>query len=141
MNTYFNRVRPPMVERPKGGKAQQQFKNSVNINTIMEKARRGQELPLNQRIAQYGDVSDLPDFAKAQQIIVDSRQMFDELPFKIKKRFHQSPQELIQFMQDPENFEEACSLGLLTKKEPEKPAEKQPETPAEPPKGGEPVTK
>ena len=43
--------------------------------------------------------------------------MFDNLPSDVRNRFNNNPAQLLDFVADPENKEEAIELGLLPKPE------------------------
>lgn len=53
----------------------------------------------------------LMDILEARRAVQDH---FMGLPAKLRRRFHNSPSELWNFVTDPENAEEAIRLGLLT---------------------------
>ena len=67
----------------------------------------------NNRIPQYGDFVDIPDFQSAMNAVIGAQRSFDALPANVRKRFANSPQALMEFMSDPENRDEAVRLGLV----------------------------
>ena len=67
----------------------------------------------------YGDLSDLPDLGTALLVIKDARERFEALPALLRRRFGNDPAELWQFVNDPQNGDEAVSLGLLQRLEPD----------------------
>lgn len=116
---YFNRPDPneSAIKKFEAGKTQQSFANEVNINEIMAKAKRGIMPEFKQSQPVYADVSgEEYDFQVAQNIIVQAKNMFAELPEKIRERFDNNPAKLMDFMNNPANQEEAEYLGLLPKK-------------------------
>jgi len=97
---------------------QQHHAEAVNINTIVQKYHRTGILPNgnNPAKAVYGDFTAI-DFQTAQQRITTAREAFEALPAQIRARFRNEPVELIKFMENPENLDEAVKLGLAQKKE------------------------
>lgn len=67
-------------------------------------------------LALYGDFSDVDDYHTMMNKIISAQEAFQELPVNIKKRFDQDPGKLIDFLNNPENREEAERLGLVNKK-------------------------
>ena len=96
---------------------QQQFKDEVDLNVMM--ARMGVTdgaIPLEASDpSYYGDFSDAVDFRDAIERVRHAQQAFDELPAKLRDRFANDPTRLWNFVNDPENLDEAISLGLLHK--------------------------
>ncbi|QXP08320.1 MAG: internal scaffolding protein [Arizlama microvirus] len=96
---------------------QQHFAQDCNINNIMERALRTGRLPESQERASkafYGDVTSI-DFRMIQEVITDATSAFMELPANIRKRFRNDPAELLEFTEDPQNYEEAISLGIISR--------------------------
>lgn len=94
-------------------KTQKHFRDEVNINTIMEKARRTGMIPVSMSSPLYGDFTSAADFMSAQCKIAEAKEAFDALPSNIRNRFDNDPAKLIDFMSDAENKDEAIRLGLL----------------------------
>ncbi|QXP44284.1 MAG: internal scaffolding protein [Arizlama microvirus] len=99
-------------------KTQQQYKNEVNINTIMEKAKKGRPVMVSNRQAFYEDFTGIKDFKAAQDRIIEVSNEFDALPAKIRLEFNNNPAEFFEFMHDPNNTDHAIELGLIPKPEP-----------------------
>lgn len=125
---------------------QQQFRDECDINTIAEKYGLTGEMPTVTDPIYYGDFTGVFDYQTAMNQVVDAQRAFMTLPAKVRSRFDNDPQNLLTFLQDPENRREAEFLGIL---EPSKPAEPPPapppaaeapktptNEPAAPPKGG-----
>jgi len=96
-------------------KTDQSFKDSVDINRIMKKYRAHgfnmNNLPWPQT-GKYGDFSEVKTYQQALQQMLNAHNLFDALPSETRKRFSNDPQELIQFLSDPKNNDEAIKLGL-----------------------------
>lgn len=125
--------------------AQQQFKDECDINVIVERFGLTGEMPLNPQVPKYGDFTGVYDFQSALNAINQAEASFMELPAKVRARFENDPQQLLEFVSDEKNREEAQSLGLLKITPPEAvksvaspppipPSEKSEEKPAKPSK-------
>lgn len=96
-------------------KTQQQFKDSCDLNKIMNQARRTGELP-RQRAARgyYMDHTVLPqDYQAALDIVIEGNNAFNNLSSQVRSTFKNDPKELLKFLSDPKNKEEAIKLGLI----------------------------
>lgn len=121
----------PIIQTITGkGITQQHFGNEVNVNTIMKRSRgRAVGDPELQARSFFGDFSASVDYQTAMDIVRRSTEAFMTLPAQTRKRFGNSPQQLIEFMEDDRNLDEAIKLGLakakdvpIKKDEPVKPA-------------------
>lgn len=92
---------------------QQQFKDEVDINTIVARFGLTGELPENLRMPVSGDFTKVGDFQSAMQMVREAEEAFMELPGHVRARFHNDPQRLIEFIEDGANREEAQKLGLV----------------------------
>lgn len=122
-------------ERPGRG-AKQQFKDECDINFIMRKVK-ARQIHLQDLIradGKYGDYSSAHDFREAQDIIAHAKEQFEALPAKTRARFANDPAQLLAFVADAENKDEARRLGLLRPEAPDT-------VPAEEPRVETPVSK
>jgi len=101
----------------KPSRTKQAFKHEVDINRIMAKYQKTGILPITNRSPLYGDFSEIPDFETASNKIIQAQLTFDALPSQLRKKFNNNPNELIQFVQDESNKDEALKLGLLKPQE------------------------
>lgn len=62
--------------------------------------------------AQFGDFSGSYDYEDVLNSAVETRERYEELPDEIKNMFR-SPDELLQFVQNPANHSKAVALGIL----------------------------
>lgn len=97
---------------------QQEFRNEVDIDNIMNRYRITGSLPehLVLEPGQYGDFTDVPSFMEAQEIILKAEKDFMDLPSNIRKRFNNDPVEFLDFFNNEANVEEAVKLGLCVQK-------------------------
>ena len=82
---------------------------------------------------QFGDFSNEFDFRQAQETVIRAAEAFASLPSRVRKRFNNDPAELLEFLADEKNREEAVYLGLIEKPEPQETALEK----GEPASGGE----
>lgn len=109
-------LRAPVILQSSGvSRTKQSFKDECDINRIMARyAATGTLDFVNRREAQFLDVSDL-DFQNAMQIVTESREAFMTLPSALRDRFNNDPSQLLGFLSDDSNREEAIKLGLVIK--------------------------
>lgn len=116
--------------------ALQQFKEECDINTIVKRFGLTGEMPANLGMPVSGDFSGVVDFHSAMNLVVQATEAFESLPADLRKQFHHDPGELIAFLEDPGNREQAEKLGLVNKP-PEQTRDKAPAvappSPPEPP--------
>lgn len=108
------------------GRTLQQFKDECDINLTVKKygdpnafiqAMRIQNAIANQTSKpMYGDFSELPDLQEAMNAVREAEAMFMDLPAEVRERFGNDPVKLIQFVQNPDNLDEAEKLGLVPKR-------------------------
>lgn len=113
----------PRIPSGKGNfppsKTQQHPAHEADINSIMARHAR---LPPGSPIGhgqgrdtmQYMDLTILPEsYHAAQNLVVDMKHRFAALPSRVRARFANEPVQLLRFIQDPRNLEEARRLGLI----------------------------
>jgi len=102
----------------------QEFKEECDANEILRRAANGQDLSaqLNSRVAQYGDFTDVPDFRESMNLIARAQGAFMQLDWKLRERFGNDPANMIDFLNNPENREEAERIGLVSPKAKAEPA-------------------
>lgn len=94
-------------------KTQQQFRDEVDINTIVERFGLTGQMPEDFRAPQYGDFSDVVDFHTAQNAVLAAQDAFMQMPAGMRARFNNNPQNLMEFLADRANLDEARALGLV----------------------------
>ena len=117
---------------------QQQFKEECDINNIMARYQNtGEFTHLTRKQGVYGDFSEIKDYQTMLQTVLEADAAFASLPAKMRLRFQNDPAQLLEFIQDPKNTEEAISLGLMEPKP--QPAQKIQNDPNDPKKSAEPT--
>lgn len=98
-------------------KTQQQFEEECNINNIVKRYKQtGIVTHLAHELPVYGDFSEVPDYQTAFDIVVTAQDNFMRLPADLRKRFDNDPAQMLEFLQDESNYEEAVKLGLFARK-------------------------
>lgn len=96
---------------------EQEHLAETDINYIADKFLKTGHAPQVVNMPTYGDFSGIADFQSAMNIITRAKQEFMDLPAKIRTRFSNDPAELIKFLDDPQNRDEAEKLGLVEKRD------------------------
>ena len=96
---------------------EQHSAKEVDINQIVKKAKRTGLFPQRTDRPRYGDFVGVTDFHEAQNRLIEAGEDFMKLPSHVRERFKNDPGELLQFINDPDNLEEAQTLGLVPKQE------------------------
>lgn len=96
---------------------QQHFAEEADVNNIMRRyAQTGYIVdPLNPGTAKpmFGDFSVDFDYQEAQNMLISANNQFMALPADLRKRFGNNPGELLAFLADSNNKDEAIRLGLI----------------------------
>lgn len=92
---------------------EQHHKDECNINNILKKYDQTGLLSHVQTMeAMYGDMTG-DDYKTAMDMILTMRDQMDAMPSHIRKRFENSPQKFLEFMENPDNRDEAIKLGII----------------------------
>lgn len=118
--------------------AQQHQKEEADINTIVRRFGLTGQLPENVRIPQYGDFTGITDYQTALNAVKQAQDSFMELPWELRKRFNNDPEQFVDFCLDPENADEAVKLGLAVDTRPKKDEQAAPEPEAKEAAGNRP---
>lgn len=94
-------------------RAQQQFLEECDINTIVRRFGVTGELPHVTRQPLEGDFTTVTDYHSAMNLIVQADMSFMELPAEVRTRFENDPGRFVAFCSDPANREEAKKLGIV----------------------------
>lgn len=93
---------------------QQHMKEQCDVNSILERYRKtGHINHVRTSPGQYGDFSQYRDFRQSLDLVMDAQDQFNQMPAVLRKRFGNDPSQLLDFLSDPENQQEALKLGLL----------------------------
>lgn len=99
-------------------RTQKQFRDQVNVNSIMAKYRKTGLLDhVRKTPGVYADLTNLPDYSTAMNTIIRAQETFQTVPATIRQRFDNDPAKFIAFLDDDKNYDEAVKLGLIIPKE------------------------
>jgi len=85
-----------------------------DINVIVARAKSGADLSrLTKQGPMYGDFTNLPDYRSALLMVNRARDAFMAMDAVVRKRFNNDPAQLLDFLADDKNRDEAVKLGLL----------------------------
>lgn len=105
----------PSLERVT--KTQQQFKDQCDVNKIVAKYKTtGHWLHLTSKKGVYADVSQVSDYHESLNKIQSAQAAFAALPAELRLRFNNDPGKLLEFIQDPKNYDEGVKLGIFEPK-------------------------
>lgn len=116
----------------------QSFKEECDINLMMAKFQRtGQLTHVRESLGTYGDYSNVDDYQSALNNVKAAESAFAAMPANIRDRFQNDAAQFLEFMDNPDNQDEAEDLGLVKSKivpkrpevapEPERKEDSQPE--------------
>lgn len=110
--------RSPVKMSTEGDKirVKQEFRDEVNINTIMKRVRsKGAILPNMDvsRKAFFGDVSAVGSFMDVHERMQAAKDGFMQIPSDIRSRFQNDPMVFLEFASNPENRDQMVEMGLL----------------------------
>ncbi len=104
-------------------------------NIIRQYDRTGLIANVNKGVAQYGDYSEINEYAEALNMVRAADENFQKLPSEIRQQFNNNAGLFFEFATDPKNKEEMIKMGLakapeMVREEPSK-SESAPPTPSE----------
>lgn len=97
--------------------AKQEFKEEVDINTLVRRFNLTGELPQGVRMPEYGDFTGISDYHTAMNVIQEAHSAFALMPAEIRERFRNDPGEFVAFCENPANLAEARAMGLVPEAE------------------------
>lgn len=84
---------------------------------LLKRSKPGQPVAMPRQ--QYMDLSQGPqNYEELVNQVAEINEQFQKLPAKIRDRFGNDPQQLLDFVHDPANIEEAVKIGLVDAPEP-----------------------
>lgn len=109
----------PTVESNPGGDSMtdQHQMEDADINVIMAR----QMGPQVRKEPIWGDFTDALSFQEANNMIIDARRAFEDLPSKVRAEFENDPYQLLRFLENPKNRKRAEELGLVDPEPPPEP--------------------
>lgn len=100
-------------------RTKQSFKDECDINNVVSRWMKSgiAGSSFNASTGSFLDVSNVPDYHTAMNVVLNAQRLFSELPSVVRERFKNDPGEYLRFMDDPNNTEEAIKLGLAVRRE------------------------
>lgn len=96
-------------------RTQQNYKEDSDVNNVMKRFNRTGVLTTGMqgnRQPMFGNFTSM-DFQSMMNTLVDAQQAFAMLPSRIRGRFKNDPYQVVRFVENPDNYDEAVRLGLL----------------------------
>ena len=81
-------------------------------NIIKQYDRTGLIANVNKGIAQYGDYSEINEYAEALNMVREANESFAEIPSHIREQFNNNAGLFFEFATDPKNSEKMMEMGL-----------------------------
>lgn len=66
----------------------------------------------------FADVADAPSYQDAMQIVINAENAFMALDATTRRKFDNDPTQMLRFLENPENVQEAIKLGMMVAKAP-----------------------
>jgi hypothetical protein len=112
LNTRNKRRVRPVLSMNGKTRTEQAHKDACDMNYIVRDYHRTQLLKhVNANEGRYDDVSQV-DFQAAQDLIAETKSMFEQFPSSIRKEFDNSPSEFLKFARDPKSGKRMEELGI-----------------------------
>ena len=92
---------------------QQHFKDECDINNILRQFNVTGLLPESALSPRYGDFTGITDYHSALNQVIAAEDEFMRLPADLRARFENDPAQLIEFLDNSDNKDEAIKLGLV----------------------------
>jgi len=94
------------------GKTEQH--HGKDVNQLVERYQRTGELThIARAIPKYGDFSQVTDYKTALDNVRNAEQLFAAMPASVRDRVGNRAENLLEFLDNPENTTEAISMGLI----------------------------
>lgn len=97
-------------------RTRQEFREECDINNLMRRFEATGVMPQPWKappVANWADFASVPDYLDAQNLLIQARDSFLQLPARVRARFDNDPAQLLAFVANDANREEADKLGLL----------------------------
>lgn len=94
-------------------RTEQSHRQETNINDIVHRYQKTGVLPPSSRLPVYGDFTGIIDYQSALNAVQAAQEAFLTLPPGMRKEFNNDPGQLLAFLSDESNRDDAIKLGLL----------------------------
>lgn len=96
----------------------QSFADECDINKIMERYEKTGVMPEGRHMYEFGDAISEYSYQESLNAVIHADEQFAQLPAKLRDRFGNDPVQLLKFLEDPANRDEAVELGLVDRPPP-----------------------
>lgn len=96
-------------------RTKQEFKEECDINQILKMWIKTGQAPFMATPVAYGDFSQVTDFQESIELVTQTEQQFAALPSHLRDRFGNDAKQLLAFLENDDNREEAEKLGIVAK--------------------------
>lgn len=91
----------------------QEFADECDINVIMAQYEKtGVVSHMSPREPMYVDLTGVPDFRNAMDMMLDAEKAFMSLPAKVRKEFDNDARNFVDFASNPDNLDKMREWGL-----------------------------
>jgi len=99
-------------------KTQRHMAAECDVNKIMAKYQKTGTIAFKaaRMNGTYQNLSDQKTYMESLQTVIEARNAFDALPAQTRKRFDHDPSNLLNFLANDKNYDEAVKLGLVEPK-------------------------
>ena len=94
--------------------SQSRYQAECDINTIVRRFGLTGDLPVNAAMPTSGDFTGISDFHSALNMVREAEEAFMAFPASVRERFGHDPQQLMAFLENADNRDEAVKLGLVS---------------------------
>ena len=108
----------------KFSKTDQRFRDETDVNMILARYRvTGDKVVLGLqpsgepiRPPQYGDFSEVGTYQECLEVVMNAQEQFDALPAAVRKEVGNTPEGMLQFISNPDNYDRGVELGIFEKR-------------------------
>ena len=119
-NLRKNGTRIIGIQNEEDSRTDPSFADECNVNNIVKKFKNtGQITHLAKREGVYADVSTVTDLLTATIQVQKASEAFKTIPAELRRKLNEDPAQLIEFLNDPQNDEEAIYYGLKERNYPQ----------------------
>jgi len=102
------------TENKEPSKTDQSYKADCDTNTIIKKfLKTGQVTHVAKMAGKFADISAVPDFHTAMSTVKEAEYAFMQLPSQLRAKHGNDVSQMLDWIKDPKNKEEAIELGLM----------------------------
>jgi len=89
-------------------------RDQADINEIVRRFGVTGQLPYGVKVPAYDDYAEIPmDYHTALNLVLDADQSFLEMPAEVRFRFNNDAGSFLDFVHNPDNYDEAVKLGIV----------------------------